>query len=195
MLHSLSQSDLPMLLPPDFCHDLDCPPFEIVETLPIKSVELRSYPPTTWVSTNTSGISYDKAVTDGFMRLFRYISGENMPQKKVAMTAPVIVEVVPGPGPTCGTDFIVSFYSPTPTPPEPSSKLVYIEQGEAAKYYVLTFGGWATEREVLKKAQELTDILTSLGRKFDASSFITAGYDSPFRLLRRHNEIAFVALP
>ena len=179
---------------PSFCHDLDCPPFEVVEALPIQGLELRAYPATTWVSTNVSGISYDQAVGTGFMRLFKYISGDNMGEVKIAMTAPVLVEVLPGPGPTCGTDFTISFYSPTPNPPEPSSKLVYVESGEAARYYVLSYGGWATEKEVLKRAKELADDLISLGRSFDDSTFVTAGYDSPFRLLHRHNEIAFRAI-
>ena len=176
---------LQMFDSPSFCHDLECPEFTVLEQLPIKDVELRAYPATTWVSTTVSGISYDEAVGTGFMRLFKYISGENMKEEKIAMTAPVVVDVNPGPGPTCGTEFTISFFSPVADPPEPSSKLVFVQPAEAANYYVMSYGGWATEKEVLKRAKELADVLTSLGRKFDDSTFVTAGYDSPFRLLRR----------
>lgn len=179
---------------PSFCHDLDCPPFEVLETLPIGNIELRAYPTTTWVSTNVTDTNYDRAVGTGFMRLFKYISGANMGEEKIPMTAPVVVDVVPGPGPTCGTEFTVSFYSPTPTPPDPLSKLLTINTYGPASYYVLSYGGWATEAVVLSKAKELADALTSLGKSFDSAAIITAGYDSPFRLLHRHNEIAFAAV-
>ena len=45
-------------------------------------------------------------------KLFKYISGKNEGQKKVAMTSPVTVQTTPGQGPACKSDFLLSFFLP-----------------------------------------------------------------------------------
>lgn len=45
-------------------------------------------------------------------RLFAYISGGNVPRKRVEMTAPVRSLVTPTEGPFCETKFTVSFFVP-----------------------------------------------------------------------------------
>jgi hypothetical protein len=44
--------------------------------------------------------------------LFQYISGTNEEDLKVEMTAPVKVQVVPGAGPYCKSNFKISFFVP-----------------------------------------------------------------------------------
>ena len=54
---------------------------------------------------DSTGMDYDKSVKTGFMRLFNYISGDNLMHEKIEMTAPVTVYVTPGQGPFCGKRF------------------------------------------------------------------------------------------
>lgn len=59
-------------------------------------------------------------------------------------------------------------------------------------YYFRAFGGYAVDRvniaEVDKLHQEIQD-----ETKFENSYYFTAGYDSPYTFLNRHNEVWLVA--
>jgi hypothetical protein len=130
-------------------------------------------------------------------RLFKYISGANKEEMKIAMTAPVRNRIYPSDGPFCKSSFTISFYVPfslQDSPPEPSDELVFLECKAAEMYYATSFAGFASEKTVVEKAKETVDMLTSLEREFDASMYVYAGYDPPFRLLFRHNEVHIPAI-
>jgi len=59
--------------------------------------------------------------------------------------------------------------------------------------YVKQFGGFAKKAVWLENALALGDSLTKDGKKFQKDHFFSAGYDSPFKLFNRHNEIWFLA--
>eukprot|EP00882_Tetradesmus_deserticola_P006489 GHRQ01006828.1.p1 GENE.GHRQ01006828.1~~GHRQ01006828.1.p1 ORF type:complete len:232 (+),score=99.18 GHRQ01006828.1:32-727(+) len=180
---------------PWFCHDLDCPTFTLVKNI-TDDVQLRQYAAGKWASTVVTGVKYDKAVATGFWRLFKYISGNNEQEQKVEMTAPVTVRVTPSQGPFCEDNFTISFFVPfdfQSKPPQPSAEEVYIESRPALEVYVASFSGWATGSKYVARAAELTEMLEDAGHPIEADHFYTAGYDSPFRLLNRHNEVWILA--
>lgn len=181
---------------PWFCHDLDCPKFKSVDNITDLGIEHRKYPAAKWVSTVVDSKSYDASVATGFWRLFKYISGNNKDSAKVEMTAPVTVKVIAGQGPACKDKFTVSFFVPfehQASPPEPSDEAVFIEKRPALDVYVASFGGWAKGSTWLSHASDASDALAGEGVKVDSDYFYTAGYDSPFRLTNRHNEVWLVA--
>jgi hypothetical protein len=206
-----SSSDVP---PPNFCHGLQCPEYATLATT--KDYELRRYSPSRWVSTVVTGANYDAAVNQvcrslprvrprargaltlqraqGFNRLFAYIGGANADGSKIPMTAPVTVDVAPGAGPTCGSNFTVSFYL-SESAPAPSSAQVFFTQLPVRDVYVASFGGWANQQKVIAKAAALSQALAEAGMSVDAQDegFTVAQYDSPFRLADRHNEIWLLA--
>ena len=179
---------------PAFCHDLDCPRFS-VEASSTKKYEVRKYEAgAVWAKTLVTGFSdYDSAVNVGFMKLFHYISGENKENEKVPMAAPVRVTITPGQGPTCSSNFTVAFFVPfafEKNPATPLDDTITIERDEAFEVYVKSFGGRAKGDDILQQAGELVQALKDDGIHVDSqSSFASAGYDSPFRLLDRHNEV------
>lgn len=59
----------------------------------------------------------------------------------------------------------------------------------ATKYYVLSYGGHTYEEEIVDKATQLVKLLGDEELPYSFSSFFHAGYDSPFRLFNRHNEV------
>jgi hypothetical protein len=142
-------------------------------------------------SDTNAGTGYERAVAVGFYKLFRYISGENLTGQKIDMTAPVRVTVSPGVGPTCGDTFKIAFFiAPSiKSPPPPSDSTVKIVTTPESTYYVNSFGGWATGATYVDRARSVASALEGAGRKIDDAYFATAGYDSPFRLRNRHNEV------
>eukprot|EP00310_Coccolithus_braarudii_P008483 CAMPEP_0183365508 /NCGR_PEP_ID=MMETSP0164_2-20130417/85040_1 /TAXON_ID=221442 /ORGANISM="Coccolithus pelagicus ssp braarudi, Strain PLY182g" /LENGTH=209 /DNA_ID=CAMNT_0025541059 /DNA_START=26 /DNA_END=655 /DNA_ORIENTATION=+ len=176
---------------PSFCNKLDCPQFTVINST--HNYEIRSYKPSVWSSTNVSGIDYDSAVRSGFMKLFDYIQGHNQPNVKVEMAAPVLVDIFPGAGPACNSTFRVNFFMPfadQSNPPAPSDPTVIIRRVPAATFAVTSFGGYMQpfNSTVLPHATALDQALSSAGISHD-HMLHTAGYDSPFKIFGRHNEV------
>ncbi|CAL8311619.1 unnamed protein product [Boreogadus saida] len=243
--------------------------------------EVRTYPAAKWVSTTTTGMDWDPAISTGFRRLFKYIQGANMDKVAVDMTAPVSCLVQPGAGPACESSFTVSFYVPEElqdAPPEPSDQAVFLESrkeftglrsrpvreggralrqvggegreglrqvggrdglrqvggreggptsggreggptsgcggreggrlrqgregrrptsGWEARAYVrwregtegTTYGGFSNEQVKRENLLRLVQSLTRDGVSFQEQPYYTAGYDSPFKLTNRRNEV------
>jgi len=110
---------------------------------------------------------------------------------QIDMTAPVLVEVHEGVGPTCGNTFTVSFYAPPKKElPTPTNKVATIERKPPMRVYVADFDGFMSERVAVRQAAMLAKKLEKAGVDVDADApYWTASYDSPFRILHRHNEV------
>ena len=80
---------------PWFYHGLEGPSFTEKNTTS-SGLEIRSYPESYWTATTVTGKNMDSAGSEAFMRLFRYISGDNERNEKIEMTVPVLASVVPG---------------------------------------------------------------------------------------------------
>ena len=189
---------------PWFCHGIDCPPFSNTS---VSGVEVRTYSQYLWASTNVSGVSLDDAENVGFDRLFDYISGANKAGATINMTSPVLNRVVPGAGPNCNSTFIISFFTPfayqkggdkaAAGPPVPTADSdVYVGTIGPLTVAVSEFGGFATQAELIARAARLTsEVEAADGLKPTAEmpggddSWFFAGYDPPFRLTGRHNEV------
>ena len=58
--------------------------------------------------------------------------------------------------------------------------------------FVKSFGGWMDMEKIQQHGMELGKALQKDGVPFDDTQLFTAGYDSPFRLFGRHNEVMFL---
>ncbi|KIY97972.1 heme binding protein 2 [Monoraphidium neglectum] len=111
------------------------------------------------------------------------------------MTAPVLARVQSG-------NVTVGFYNPykyqgptgsaAPAPTDPS---VYIQQLPSLEVYVLSYGGLTSSATQKQKRDELAAALKAAKLPFDSSTWFTAGYDAPYQLLNRHNEVMIPATP
>ncbi|VDP08718.1 unnamed protein product [Schistosoma margrebowiei] len=57
----------------------------------------------------------------------------------------------------------------------------------------MTYSGFSNNDKALNNARKLGESLDQLGLKYIPDPFYFAGYDSPFKLINRRNEIWFKA--
>ena len=92
---------------PWYCHGLDCPVFNNPSNLTINGVtiEMRNYEQSLWAATLVENTDLEEAENIGFNTIFDYISGANVANEEIPMTAPVRTYVQPAQGPYCTTNF------------------------------------------------------------------------------------------
>lgn len=158
--------------------------------------ELRQYPPLLAAETLVTGAGFDDAGDIAFGRLFRYISGNNRSQQKIAMTAPVVqtaagaeegeniamtAPVIQQPAGAGG--YRVAFLVPAgytfETVPQPLDPAVRIVATPARLVAALRYSGRASEEVHRRKEEALRTELASR-RLAVTGEPITAQYDAPF---------------
>jgi len=165
-------------------------------------IEYRQYEPylvSETVVRNTG--DYNDAGNEGFRRLFRYITGSNESQAKIAMTAPVaqtptsekIAMTVPVQQVESAEGWRVAFMLPTQytlaTAPVPTDERVQIKAMPGRLMAVLRYSGRWTESNYEKKQSVLRDAIDSESIQ-QISEFQSALYNPPYTppFLRR-NEV------
>ncbi|XP_066103968.1 heme-binding protein 2 [Saccopteryx bilineata] len=156
------------------------------------SYEIRQYGPAKWVSTSVESMDWDSAIQTGFTRLNSYIQGKNDKETKIKMTAPVMSYVEPGSGPFSESTITISLYIPSEQqsdPPRPAESDVFIEDRAEMTVFVRSFDGFSSAQKNQEQLLTLASILREEGKVFDEKVYYTAGYNSPFNLLNRNNEV------
>lgn len=131
-----------------------------------------------------------------FMKLFKYISGDNSQQTKIEMTSPVLMfyqninnELM---NKDSNVDMSMRFYVPkvnqdnTPTPKQ-SDEFIKSEPEMTVATY--RFGGWASISDYMSNRDLLISMLGDQAKDYDTYNMITAGYDSPMTWFNRRNEV------
>lgn len=138
-------------------------------------------------------MDFENAERTGFERLFAYISGANEEKVKIEMTVPVAIKIKAGPGPFCASNFTENFFVPfkyQTNPPKPTGK-VYITTFPKHCQYVTSYPGYSNTTLIQENVARLVKALDAkgLGDTYYTTYYFFAGYDSPFELFNRHNEI------
>ena len=179
-------------------------PYKVLSLDNKKNIEVRVYENMILVSA-----PMDKNSKDGrrqaFMKLFDYISGENISNQKVEMTAPVFMSEEQGKGtkiPMTAPVFmdnqnekesLMSFVMPqeftmqnTPKPIDPELQLNQLKDYKVA---VVRFSGLLSKSNISKHKEILDNWITSQGYN-KTGTYKTAGYNPPFTIpLFRRNEV------
>lgn len=143
------------------------------------SFEVRDYPELKLATT-----SMPRGKNNGFMKLFRFITGANEQKQKIAMTAPVLIEK----GPEKET---MSFIMPKDQAavPAPTSSTVEIGSLPASRYAVMRFPGRQSGENEQAALEKLT-AWTAAQKLRTRGEPIFAYYDPPWTPTRlRRNEV------
>ena len=158
--------------------------YEVIES--DGKIEIREYPDLMLVSTKTK---FDSQGNDGsFMRLFRYISGNNDAEQKISMTTPVFME---GQGQTStGTmGFVMPQEVAAAGVPDPKASDVEIRRRRGGRFAVIRFSGKMKSELAAKQEAVLRGWMKQRGLEGDATAE-AAGYDPPFTPgFMRRNEV------
>lgn len=172
-------------------------PYEVVKSE--GSFELRDYAPQLLAETLVEGTLED-AGRSAFQRLFRYISGNNQSQTKIAMTAPVsqqqgekIAMTAPVGQQKSGDRWAVSFMMPASytmkTLPFPNDPQVRLREVPARRVAAVRYSGFWSEKNYRKNLEKLQEWIEQEGLTV-AGDAIWARYNGPLTpWFMRRNEI------
>ena len=162
--------------------------------------EVREYAPHVVAETLVEG-RFEDAGSRAFQRLFKYISGDNLSQTKVAMTAPVsqapagekISMTAPVGQRRVENRWAVSFMMPQSytmdSLPTPNNPAVVLRQVPAQKMAVIRYSGTWSEKNYASHKQELESWMREEGMT-SAGPAMWARFNAPFTLwFLRRNEI------
>lgn len=181
----------------------DTPRYRVIKEY--RGYELRCYPPYLWASTRNDVVD-GKSFSGMFRRLFKYIRGYNSRNKSMPMTVPVMVGMkynITDHKTKSGMRFYLSRRGMSPCregenchgrwPPKPRDPKVKITRTPQFCAFVRNFGRWVMSRSYYYYMQlyYLTKDLKRDGKdKYYHKGFsVFAGYDSPWKLWNRRNEV------
>lgn len=146
--------------------------------------EIRKYDAANFSYVTMQTNSYQESSGQGFKSLAGYIFGGNEKNESIAMTSPVVVNL----SDTITMQFMVpSDYklSDLPTPNNPDVKF----KTEKEKFMAtVSFGGWSNDEKIKEHILKLNDLLKENGISH-FNNFSYFGYNPPFQMVNRRNEI------
>ncbi|MEO8732864.1 MAG: heme-binding protein [Flavobacteriales bacterium] len=152
--------------------------------------EVRTYERANFIYVTMDARTYSENSSKGFRTLAGYIFGGNDRQQKIAMTSPVVMDM--------DSDVTMKFLVPAQYTmdqlPKPTNASVRFVTEKERTMAAITFGGFANDEKIKKYKDELFQHLATVGiRHSDQWSFL--GYDPPFKLLGRKNEVVVEVMP
>ena len=164
--------------------DIETPKYKVLKKYP--RFELRQYESMMLATTNLGVASFDEKSSEGFRTIASYIFGKNKSNEKIAMTAPVIYHA----------DSISTLSFVVPRSKTQESMPVPIDQNltfvvQAPKLLaVLDFGGFINNEKLAARMAELKKAVLKEGFQIKGQGYYF-GYNPPWQLIGRKNEVAF----
>ncbi len=157
-------------------------PYTVLESYP--GFEVRLYEQAIFARTHIDAETYRAGSGNGFRTLASYIFGGNDRSEGIAMTAPVAMRWDDG--------MVMEFMMPAKysleTLPAPNRSNIELYEKPAVIMAGLTFGGWANDRKIASKIEELSGYLEEHGISH-TGQFQYFGYSSPYQMINRRNDI------
>lgn len=150
-----------------------------------KEFEIRFYPSATLATVRSDAKTYKELANPGFRALAGYIFGGNDSGQKIPMTSPVQMDVNDS---VSSMSFVMpEGYNPDNLP-KPNNPGIEISRTPDEYVAAITFGGFASDDDLKKYSEKLDNLLKKHGIQV-AGHYRYYGYNPPFQLFGRRNEI------
>jgi len=152
--------------------------YEVIEI--INEVELRYYPSAPMIK-----VSDNYNSNNNFGKLFRYITGSNLENEKIAMTTPVYMY-----NDNKTMEFVLPKKYIIDKIPEPNDENVEVYISTPKYFAAIKFSGYSNKSKIEKYKAILKDVLIDNELEI-ISDFYLLVYDAPTKFYNRRNEILF----
>ncbi len=150
-----------------------------------KGFEIRFYPPAIFATTRSAAKSYRELGSSGFRKIAGYIFGNNETSTKIAMTAPVHMDINEK-GSTMS--FVMPSEYTLDKLPRPADARVELHESPAVYMAAIEFGGYASDQKIKQYADRLLQVLNRKGIKTIGNPTYL-GYNAPYEFIGRKNEV------
>jgi len=150
-----------------------------------KEFEIRFYPPAIFATTRLSAKSYQELGSSGFRKIAGYIFGNNESSTKIAMTAPVHMDISEK---GSSMSFVMPSEYTLDKLPRPVDTRVELHESPAVYMAAIEFGGYASDQKIKLYTTQLLQALT-LKRIKTTGNPTYLGYNAPYDFIGRKNEI------
>ena len=150
-----------------------------------KEFEIRYYPPAIFATTRSSAKSYRELGNSGFRKIAGYIFGNNESSAKIAMTAPVHMDINEK---GSSMSFVMSSEYTLDKLPRPVDGRVELHESPAVYMAAIEFGGFASDQRIKQYADQLSQSLKKNGIKMIGNPTYL-GYNAPYEFIGRKNEV------
>jgi len=155
-----------------------------------KDFEIRFYPAATVATIKSDAKTYKELSGSGFRKLAGYIFGGNETSTNIAMTSPVHMDINDS---ASSMSFVMPDGYTEENLPKPNNDEVSIQKTPDEVVAVIQFGGFASDEDLVFYAGKLQDILIEKGiTSYGNPRYL--GYNPPFQLVDRRNEIIISVL-
>jgi hypothetical protein len=162
--------------------DIEMYPYEVLQKF--DDFEIRKYAKANFAYVTIDAQSYKEGSGAGFGQLAEYIFGGNAEKKQIAMTSPVEM--------TMDEKMTMKFMVPSKYNiedlPKPDNVNVKFEEEPEKIMAALRFGGFANDKKIAKYRKQLFDLVEQNGFSY-IGQWSLLGYNPPFELLNRRNEV------
>lgn len=163
--------------------NIETPKYKVIKTY--DEVEVRLYPKMVVAKTNLADKSFDNQGNNGFRTIAGYIFGGNEKNEKIAMTAPVVMNM----GDSASMYFVMPKSYDKSELPTPNSKNVQIVEVAEKTLAVISYGGFSSDEKIEKHRKQLEEILQK-NKLQTKGAYLYMGYNAPWDIINRKNEVA-----
>jgi hypothetical protein len=169
--------------------NIEMPKYTVLKSYE-KNIELRQYPNMIVAKTNVKDKSFENSGSDGFRSIAGYIFGGNEKAQKIAMTSPVVMEL----NDSATMYFVMPSQYKKDELPNPSNKNVSIQEEVSKVLLVVRYGGYSSDERINSHIAVLKNIIQKHNLKA-TGGFMYMGYNAPWDIINRRNEVAVEIIP